>query len=198
MPAHHQPAYSPPSAQQTAQPLPHYGTSVNAKSKRKPKVKPTLIVGIVLAAAAIFGAGYLLKSSSASSAEKGIPASITRQVNYSLYFPSPMPHGYTYMKDTATFQIGEVFYKFSNGRKRVTVKEEPINGNKPDLNLLVGYTRLNTPVGQAAVGTSVGQPTAVVVTKTTVITMNTIGGVSQNDLKVAINNLKDIGQNPRH
>jgi hypothetical protein len=152
-------------------------------------------VGILLAATAIFGAGYLLKSSSGDSAEKGIPDSITRQVNFTLYFPSPMPGGYTYMKDTATFQIGQVFYKFADGKKRVTVKEEPLPNPKPDLNLYSGFDHFDTTVGKAVVGKNVGQSTAVVVTPTTVITMNTIGGVSPDELKTAINNLKNIGQN---
>lgn len=109
-----------------------------------------------------------------------------------------MPAGYTYMKDTATFQIGQVYYKFSDGRKRVTVKEEPIADTKPNLNLLAGFTQFDSPIGKAAIGTSVGQPTAVIVTNTTVITMNTFGGVSQNDLRTAINNLKNIGQPSSH
>lgn len=105
-----------------------------------------------------------------------------------------MPAGYIYMKDTATFQIGQVFYKFANGKKKVTVNEQPLTQNKPDLSLLAGYTLFDSPVGKAAVGTNLGEPTAVVVTDTTVITMNSIGGVSRQDLTSAINNLKNIGQ----
>jgi hypothetical protein len=161
------------------------------RSKNKISKKLTVVIAILLAAAAIFGAGYLLKGSNDSN---GIPASITRQVNYDLYFPSPMPPGYIYMKDTATFQIGQVFYKFANGKKRVTVNEQPMPETKPNLNLLAGYTQFQSAVGKAAIGTSVGEPTAVVLTPTTIITMHCIGGVSQDDLKTAIGNLKNIGQ----
>jgi hypothetical protein len=145
----------------------------------------------VLAIAAIFGAGYLLRGSDNS---KGIPASITRQVNYDLYFPSPMPSGYVYMKNTATFQIGQVYYKFASGKKRVTVVEQPIPDPKPDLNLMQGYDQFDTSVGKAAIGTNLGETQAVVVTPTTVITMNTIGGVTKDELRSAVSNLKDIGQ----
>lgn len=150
-----------------------------------------IVAGLAIAGGLIAG-GYSLKSSGSANT---LPASVTQQAKFDVFFPSPMPPGYTYMKDTATFQIGQVFYKFSSGRKRVTVREEPLNGNKPNLDLLSGYTRLSSPIGQAAIGTSVGQPTAVVVTNTTVITMNSIGGVTQDDLKAAINNFKNIGQN---
>lgn len=133
----------------------------------------------------------MLKGSSDSS---GIPASIARQVNYDLYFPAPMPTGYTYMKDTATFQIGQVFFKFANGQKRVTVNEQPLTDPEPDLSKLEGYTQFRSPVGPAAIGMEITEPTAVVLTPTTIITMHCIGGVSPADLKTAINNLKNIGQ----
>jgi hypothetical protein len=170
----------------------HPKAAAPARKKRRLSAKIiTITAGILLAALAIFGAGYLLKGSSDSNT---IPATITRQVNYDLYFPSPMPGGYTYMKDTATFQIGQVYYKFANGKKRVTVNEQPLPETKPDLNLLAGYTQFDSPAGKAAIGMDLGEPAAVVVTPTTVITMHCVGGVSKDDLKTAINNLKNIGQ----
>lgn len=152
----------------------------------------SLAAAVVVAGLAIFGAGYLLKGSNDS---QGIPASITRQVNYDLYFPSPMPQGYIYMKDTATFQIGQVFYKFANGKKRVTVNEQPMPDPKPNLAKLPGYTQFSSSVGPAAIGTDLGEPTAVILTPTTVITMHCVGGVSPDDLKAAISSLKNIGSN---
>lgn len=101
------------------------------------------------------------------------------------------------MKDTATFQIGQVYYKFSNGKKRVTVTEQPMPSQKPDLSLLHGYIQFDSPVGQAAVGNNLGESQAVVLTPTTVITMNSIGGVSTDELRTAVSNLKNIGQNPQ-
>jgi hypothetical protein len=192
-PAHRPHAPHPPHPQQpvhhqTPQPPTHH----QPKAHRRYGGKLLIGGGAAAIAIGLFAGGYLLKSSNTANT---IPPSIVKQANFDVYFPSPMPPGYTYMKDTATFAIGDVFYKFSNGTKRVTVKEQPINGNKPDLNLLVGYTQFDLPFGRAAVGTSIGQPAAVVVTNTTVISLNGVGGVTQNDLKAAINNFKNIGQN---
>jgi hypothetical protein len=189
-----QPATAPHPHQSHHQP--QIQTTARTKPKKRLKLSGKLISvvgGIIIAAAAIFGAGYMLKGSSDS---KGIPASITRQVNYDLYFPSPMPSGYTYMKDTATFQIGQVYFKFSHGKKRVTVIEQPMTDPKPNLSKLPSYTSIPSPVGQAAIGTEVGQPTAVVLAPATIITMHTVGGVSPDELKAAVANLKDIGQKP--
>lgn len=152
-----------------------------------------LVIVLPFIAAGLFAAGYSLKS---KKVQNGIPASITAQAKYDLYFPSPMPTGYTYMSDTATFQIGQVFYKFADGRKRVTVNEQPVTGDKPDIKNLVGYTPFSSPAGKAAIGSSFGHPIVVVITPTTVITMNTTGGVSPDTLKAAAQNLKNIGQKP--
>lgn len=175
----------------TEQPRPHHPPAVQAKKFKPNRKLLTLSAAGLLAIAAIFGAGYLLRGSDNS---KGIPASITRQVNYDLYFPSPMPGGYVYMKNTATFQIGQVYYKFASGKKRVTVVEQPIPDPKPNLNLMQGYEQFDTPIGKAAIGVNLGETQAVVVTPTTVITMNTIGGVTKDELRSAVSNLKDIGQ----
>lgn len=193
-PVHHQaPATPPPRVDQPHQPIQPATTRVHSKRLKLSGKAMSIIAAVIVAGAAIFGAGYLLKGSNDS---KGIPASITRQVNYDLYFPSPMPGGYIYMKDTATFQIGQVFYKFANGKKRVTVNEQPMSDPKPNLSKLPGYTQFQSPVGPAAIGSDLGEPTAVVLTPTTVITMHCVGGVNSGDLKTAVNNLKDIGQKP--
>ncbi|HSW79004.1 MAG TPA: hypothetical protein VLF88_03260 [Candidatus Babeliales bacterium] len=161
------------------------------KAKRR-IFKPVLLIALPFIAAALFAAGYSFKS---KKVDNTIPPKITQQANFTVYFPSPMPSGYTYMSDSATFQIGQVFYKFSHGSKRVTVKEEPMPQTKPDLNLLAGYSQFDTAVGKVAMGNTFGETTAVVVTPTTVITMNTTGGVRPDELKSAIDNLKNIGQN---
>ncbi len=183
---HYRPAPPQPDRQTVSTPL---------KSKKPARVgrKATLAISLAIVAAGLFGAGYALKG---STPQKGLPASVIQQAKFDLYFPSPMPHGYTYMSDTATFQIGQVYYKFGNGLKRVTVKEEPLPNPKPDLNLMAGFVQFDSAVGKVAMGSSYGEPTAVIITPTTVITMNTSGNVNQSDLKTAIANLKNIGQNP--
>jgi hypothetical protein len=189
-PLHRTPAYH--QSQPSHQPLRHQPPVHNLKRRN---LKPIIIIALPLIAAGIFVAGYSLKSSSDSGT---VPSSVTNQAKFNVYFPSPMPSGYSYMKDTATFQIGEVFYKFGDGKKRITVKEEPAGQTKPDLKLLSGYTQFSSPSGPAAIGSSFGQPIAVVVTPNTVITMNSSGSVSADELKTAVSNLKSIGPNPGH
>jgi hypothetical protein len=193
LPVHPQPEPPAPAEYQRTQPLPPI-------HQEKPRTRNnhklfTIGAGALLAAAAIFGAGWMLKGN--SSDPNTIPASVVRRVNYSLYFPSPMPPGYSYMKDTATFQIGQIYFKFAAGSKRVTVMEQPMPGKKPDLSLMSGFSQFNSSIGKAAVGDNLGQATAVVLTPTTVITLHTVGGVGQDELKTAINNMKNIGQNPK-
>lgn len=109
-----------------------------------------------------------------------------------------MPSGYGYMKDTATFQIGEVFFKFSNGKKKVTVKEEATPDPAPNLSLYTGYNQYDLPIGKAVIGKSLGEPVAIVLTTHTVITLNGVGGTTPDDLLSAAKNLQIIGQSTDH
>ena len=178
-PHHHRPAVH-------QQPQHH---SQNSAKKRLGKRYFGVAAALVLAIG-LFTAGYIFKS---KAPVNSLPQSVVAKANFNVYFPSPMPSGYIYVKKTATFQIGDVFFRFANGLKSVTVREEPLPAKKPDLSLYKGYTTFSSDTGQAAMGTSFGQPVAVVVTPTTVITFNTSGGVSPRDLKSAINNLHNIG-----
>ncbi len=196
---YHRPAESTPPSR--PEPVPAHAHEHQAAHQaalpRRSRHRGLKITALVIAPfiiAGIFAAGYSLKSSKDTNT---IPASIVKQANFDLFFPSPMPPGYLYMKDTATFQIGQVFYKFSNNRKRVTVNEQPMPATKPNFSLLNGYEQFSSPVGQAAVGSTLGESTAYVLAGGTLITMNTSGGVSKDELKTAINNLKNIGQNPQ-
>lgn len=181
-----QPVYHRPPVEQPTSAL-----QPRPKSRRKLSLKLFAAGACIGVAGLLFAAGYGLKSSADS---KSLPAKVTGQADYTVYFPSPMPPGYSYMKDTATFQIGQVFYKFNNGRKRVTVKEEPVPNQKPNLSLLAGYRQFDTPIGKAALGSTFGQPIAVVVTNSTIITLNGTGGVTDDELMTAVKNLKNIGQ----
>lgn len=97
------------------------------------------------------------------------------------------------MKDTATFQVGQVFFKFSNSaNKRVTVNEQPLPNPAPKIDL-PGYTVFDSKVGKASVGSNFGISTGEVIAGKTLITLNTSGGVTQDELKTAINNLQVIG-----
>lgn len=144
----------------------------------------------LVTAASLLYFGWSLR---ASTSGNGISEKIIQQAPFTVYFPSPMPPGYTYMKDTATFQIGQVFFKFSDGgNKRVTVNEQPLPDPAPKIDL-PGYTVFDSKVGKASVGANFGVTAGEVIAGKTLITLNTSGGVTQDELKSAINNLKVIG-----
>ncbi len=181
-PAYHQPpAHQPPRNQ-------HHHASTRAPKRLGRRY--AVIAAILIVAAGVFTAGYIFKS---KTPDKTLPSAVVAKANFIVFFPSPMPSGYIYVSKTATYQIGDIFYRFANGSKSVTVREEPLPSKKPNLTLYKGYTIFNSKIGQAAMGASFGQPVAVVVTPTTIITLNTGGGVAPKDLKTAIDNLHNIG-----
>lgn len=203
-PSHHQPAYRQPDQQYQHQPQsepePYRSPSQIAaaqsvhthkppKTKKSPVLKIITGIVVLITSASLIYFGYSLRSSTSGN---GISQKIIQQAPFTVYFPSPMPSGYTYMKDSATFQIGQVFFKFGNGVKRVTVNEQPLPSPAPKLDL-PGYTTFKSTVGQASVGASFGVSAGEVIAGKTLITLNTSGGVTQDELKAAINNLKVIG-----
>jgi hypothetical protein len=159
------------------------------KTKKSPVLKILTAMVVLVTGASLVYFGYFLKSSTSGNS---IPPKIVQQAGFPVYFPSPMPNGYTYMKDTATFQIGQVFYKFANGSKRVTVNEQPLPEQPPKLDL-PGYQQFNATVGKATVGATYGVSSAEVIAGKTLISLNSSGGVTQDELKAAINSLKNIG-----
>jgi hypothetical protein len=160
-----------------------------SKVKKSPVLKIITGLVILVTGASLGYFGYSLKSSASGNS---IPPKIVQQAGFTVYFPSPMPNGYTYMKDTATFQIGQVFYKFANGTKRVTVNEQPLPASPPKLDL-PGYQQFDASIGKATVGTNFGVSSGEVIAGKTLISLNSSGGVTQDEIKAAINNLKNIG-----
>src|SRR5581483_5795201 len=133
---YHRPPVSPP-----LQPQPAASRQPAHKTSKKPGLRYLgVAIGLILAAG-LFTAGYIAKS---HKPDKTIPQAVVSQAKYNVYFPSPMPSGYTYVSKTATFQVGSVFYRFADGLKSVTVREEPMPAKKPNLSLYAVYVNDST------------------------------------------------------
>jgi len=119
--------------------------------------------------------------------EQGIPPSLPQDtissLNYQVFYPTRIPKGYSYKKGTATSHNGLLFYKFVNGKKVITITEQAAPPKYIDLNKIVeGYTALKVPIGRAAVGTSVGNPSVIIITDTTLINITSSKGVAKNQV----------------
>ena len=104
-----------------------------------------------------------------------IPLSVRRSVSFPLYFPSAPSPGYSLLTDSVRTDSGVVFFAFSKGVFRVFVSEQTPPQKLPDfqkLKDLLGFKKLDEPYAtDAVIGAYAGQPTAIILTNTTMITL---------------------------
>jgi len=101
-----------------------------------------------------------------------LPASITKNASFALYYPSPIPTGYAYKKNSAKLENDILFFTLqSDSNNTITISEQTIPPDPPDLTHLTGFTDFQTLAGNTAVGTNLGQPIAIILSNTTLITI---------------------------
>ncbi len=101
-----------------------------------------------------------------------IPKVVRSQIQFPIYYPSSMPKGYSYQKGFAKIQNGILFYKITSGNRTIVIGEQAIPVAPPDLSSLIGFKKIVTLAGNAAVGSNNGQPIAIVLSNTTLININ--------------------------
>lgn len=122
-----------------------------------------------------------------------LPENIRSSVLYQVYYPSQVPAGYRFKTDSAKSHNGLLFFKFTHGKKVITVTEQAAPAINLDFSKIEGgYTTLLLPLGKAAVGTSVGNPSIIIVTDTTLISINSNKGVSKNDVLAVAQKIKPV------
>jgi hypothetical protein len=123
-----------------------------------------------------------------------LPQEITSSVYYQIYEPSHMPKGYTFKSDSVTSHNGLIFYKFVNGKKVITVTQQATPKSNIDLSKLEGYTSLQVPAGKAASGQSVGNPSAIIITDSTLINITSSKGVTKQEVTSVAQRMKPAEQ----
>jgi len=108
-----------------------------------------------------------------------IPRSIRQAVSFTLYYPNALPQGYSLRSKSVRGDSGIVFYSLANDKRQVNVSQQPLPSNPPNLNNLGGFSKLEATAGKAAVGANGSSPTAIILSNTTLITINGTPGTPQ-------------------
>ena len=202
-PVHHPqpPHHQTQPAHQTAQhdqhhthPNPYQATAHQRPAKRRlPRISlnKQVLAAIVLAVVAIFGGYLLLKPDKAKTFTS---ASLAKRAGFGFYYPSPMPSGYSYVNNINAFQDGQAYYMLGRGNKHIVVREQPATGKSLDLTNLSNPITFEAAGGKAAAGDVTGQPAGLVLTGSTLITLNSTGAVTPADLTAVINSLKLVNR----
>lgn len=169
------------------------GSSIHQNSQEKsttrrikrPKVTKKVIVNAVELTLSIFCIGILINLfvSWRHTIPPALPTEAISSLNYQIYYPTQMPAGYRYKKDSANSHNGLLFYKFVRGKNVITVTEQTAPPKSINLyKISGGYTKLNIPLGDAGVGTSVGNPAVMIITDTTLINITSSKGVAKDQV----------------
>lgn len=150
---------------------------------------PYKYVATGLAAVLILGAAGYFVSRPAKKA--GFTAAqLAQKSSFSFYYPQPAPSGYSYITEQNAFQNGQAYFMIGKGNKHIVFHEQTAATAKLDTSSLSKPQMIEAPAGKAAVGTLAGQPAAKVLAGSTLISVNSTGGVSQDDVTTAVKSLK--------
>ncbi len=92
--------------------------------------------------------------------------------NFPLYYPT-LPTEFTYKKGSGSLRSGVVFFAIEKGDETTLISEQAApTTSPPKLDDLKGFTKLAIPAGNAVIGANANQPVAIILSNTTLITIN--------------------------
>jgi hypothetical protein len=130
-------------------------------SARKILIK--VAIWAVVAIGAGVGAGLLILSM-----RNPIPEQIRAAVKYPLYYPSKLPAGYAYEKNSAVIKNGALYFRIRKGKDAISIAQQVKPKGMSDLKSIKGFSTEEYPSGQAFLRTS-GKPAVVVLTDKTIV-----------------------------
>ncbi len=163
--------------------------------RRSNKKRFTWIAGIVaLALVVAIALTIIIVMKKQYATAHPLAGAIQTAAGFPLYYPTPLPAGYTYKKGSARVDNGIVFYTLQNGSKTTTINEQATPQNPPDLSHLTGFTNMQTLAGNTAVGSVAGKPVAIILSNTTLITINGSSATPSDTVTIIARSMTSLGQ----
>lgn len=162
-----------------------------AKLARLPSRKTLLLflVAAIFLASVSGGYAYYLTRRAVT---PPLPMNLVAATSFRVYYPERLPSGYQYMTGSAKFVTGLFSYKLKNGSKVITVLEQAAPPKAIDLGAVEGFTSLKVATGRAAIGQIVGNPSAIVITDSTLVNITSSKGVSKESVTLIAQKLKPV------
>lgn len=159
-----------------------------AKSKSK---KRWLLLGLIFLAILSALSISVLQLTHKQASPKEL-SDVRKTVSFPVYYPSSLPNGYIFKNGSVAAQNGVLFYKLQNGSQTVSISEQAMPDPPPDIKNSQANNnvkQINIADGRALVGLYKQTPVAIALTKTTLINLNTSGGVTNDALTSIVQNL---------
>ena len=153
-------------------------SSERSRTKKSKKILAAILV-VFCTLAVIFSAVFFKPVHKTA---LQFPAHIADGLNYPIYYPANVTNGYQYQADSEKIRNMLLFFTLTHGSKSIFVTEQPIPNSAINLSSLPKYTNLSLPIGQAVVGTGLGNPSVVIITPSTLIQLTSNKGVTKADI----------------
>ncbi|MBX4201974.1 hypothetical protein KW803_03755 [Candidatus Saccharibacteria bacterium] len=178
--------------QDSVQPEPKADKKNRSKPKSRRKyLKLAISLFVVIALATV---GYLLLRP--KTPPPVFPSQIANTVSYPIYYADNAGDGYTYKEGSASNRAGVIFYTLQNRKKNIIVSQQNAPTNPVNLKSLPKHSSLDIPIGQAVVGTGLGNPSIVITTPKTLIQITSNKGVTKDEIIHLAQKLVLLNQQP--
>src|SRR6185437_3842303 len=151
------------------------------KSYISKNIRLLATLAILLLAAASYG---IFNYESKNSAPPFPIGTASGQVGFPIYYTVTAVSGYSYQVGSEKVsKAGILFYSLENGKKKIFVTEQAIPAGAINFNSLPKHNTINLPIGRGFIGTGLGNPSIVVLTNSTLISISSSKGVTATDVK---------------
>lgn len=120
-----------------------------------------------------------------------LPKEVIDSFSTSVYFPNPMPAGYSLEENSVRLEKNVLFYELRSGERAITVSQQP-KSTGIDLEDVLGFEKLPLATGQAIIGNNEGSPVVLVSTNETFISISGSSKVSTSEITEAAQSLKTL------
>lgn len=143
-----------------------------------------------LALPAYLGWTYLRQS------DRDLPQSVIAKAPFAVYYPEQLPSPYELDKKSAVSSNGILFYKLSSNGKEVTVSQQQMPNPRPDTKAIKdmnsSFKDISTPSGEAIAGVSADKAVGILLTNTTLVTINGTKDVPQDVIAEITESMRSI------
>jgi hypothetical protein len=121
-----------------------------------------------------------------------LPDNIRSSVAFTLCYPNALPKGYVLQKQSVRTESGIIFYTIANDKHIVSISQQA-KGVSPPLLTTLGFTKLDdVPVGEAVIATNDASPKAIILTGTSILTINGSKGTPQDVIAMIAKNMASL------
>lgn len=122
-----------------------------------------------------------------------VPEGLQQEYSFPIYYPSKLPDGYSFQQGSDRVEGPLVFYNLSDGDKHIIVGEQKPPEDSTNLTF-PNSSHVDTPNGQATIGTSTVGTLVFLKTKTTLINISGSKNISPDTLTEIVRDMRSVPQ----